>query len=168
MTLLNKSCGSLSLRGDQVRLGEGAAMRDGLHDAAEKRSRLPAEGLLAVPSLLGTLSSHLAVSRLRRFGRKVCLFTSTLIRAVLGVLTAVAPDYTSLLLFRLMQGLVSKGNWTAGYTLSKHLRPRSPGTLRSPGGQGVGWNGTKLSVEAGFFGRKSRQSVALLAVFVST
>ncbi|XP_070317570.1 solute carrier family 22 member 1 isoform X2 [Odocoileus virginianus] len=52
-----------------------------------------------------------------RFGRKVCLFTSTLISAVVGVLTAVAPDYTSLLLFRLLQGLVSKGNWTAGYTL---------------------------------------------------
>ncbi|KAB1275131.1 Solute carrier family 22 member 1 [Camelus dromedarius] len=52
-----------------------------------------------------------------RFGRKVCLLATTLISAVLGVLTAVAPDYISLLLFRLMQGLVSKGNWTAGYTL---------------------------------------------------
>ena len=29
------------------------------------------------------------------------------------------------------------------------------------------WNGMKLSVEAGFLGRKSRQSVASLAVFVS-
>lgn len=38
---------------------------------------------------------------------------------VLGVLMAVAPDYTSLLLFRLLQGLVSKGSWTSGYILSK-------------------------------------------------
>ncbi|XP_033723829.1 solute carrier family 22 member 1 isoform X2 [Tursiops truncatus] len=52
-----------------------------------------------------------------RFGRKVCLLATTLISAILGVLTAVAPDYTSLLLFRLGQGLVSKGSWTAGYTL---------------------------------------------------
>ncbi|XP_057595111.1 solute carrier family 22 member 1 [Hippopotamus amphibius kiboko] len=52
-----------------------------------------------------------------RFGRKVCLLATTLISATLGVLTAVAPDYTSLLLFRLLQGLVSKGSWAAGYTL---------------------------------------------------
>ncbi|XP_058939506.1 solute carrier family 22 member 1 [Kogia breviceps] len=52
-----------------------------------------------------------------RFGRKVCLLATTLISAILGVLTAVAPDYTCLLLFRLGQGLVSKGSWTAGYTL---------------------------------------------------
>ncbi|XP_015328413.1 solute carrier family 22 member 1 isoform X2 [Bos indicus] len=52
-----------------------------------------------------------------RFGRKVCLLATTLTCASLGVLTAVAPDYTSLLIFRLLQGLVSKGSWTAGYTL---------------------------------------------------
>ncbi|XP_003986742.1 solute carrier family 22 member 1 isoform X1 [Felis catus] len=52
-----------------------------------------------------------------RFGRKLCLLATTLTSAVLGVLTAVAPDYTSLLLFRLLQGLVSKGSWTSGYIL---------------------------------------------------
>uniref|UniRef100_A0A8D1KXA6 Solute carrier family 22 member 1 n=1 Tax=Sus scrofa TaxID=9823 RepID=A0A8D1KXA6_PIG len=52
-----------------------------------------------------------------RFGRKLCLLATTLINAVLGVLTAVAPDYVSLLVFRLLQGLVSKGSWMAGYTL---------------------------------------------------
>ncbi|XP_045860007.1 solute carrier family 22 member 1-like isoform X2 [Meles meles] len=52
-----------------------------------------------------------------RFGRKLCLLATALIGAVLGVLTAVAPDYTSLLLFRLLQGLVSKGSWTSGYIL---------------------------------------------------
>ncbi|PNJ79223.1 SLC22A1 isoform 6, partial [Pongo abelii] len=30
---------------------------------------------------------------------------------------AFAPNYVSMLLFRLLQGLVSKGNWMAGYTL---------------------------------------------------
>uniref|UniRef100_A0A8C3YD60 Solute carrier family 22 member 1 n=1 Tax=Catagonus wagneri TaxID=51154 RepID=A0A8C3YD60_9CETA len=52
-----------------------------------------------------------------RFGRKLCLVATTLTSSVLGVLTAVAPDYVSLLLFRLLQGLVSKGSWMAGYTL---------------------------------------------------
>ncbi|XP_022376654.1 solute carrier family 22 member 1-like [Enhydra lutris kenyoni] len=52
-----------------------------------------------------------------RFGRKLCLLATTLVGAVLGVLMAVAPDYTSLLLFRLLQGLVSKGSWTSGYIL---------------------------------------------------
>lgn len=54
----------------------------------------------------------------------MCLLATTLTCASLGVLTAVAPDYTSLLIFRLLQGLVSKGSWTAGYTLSKHLLAR--------------------------------------------
>ncbi|VFV45735.1 solute carrier family 22 member 1 [Lynx pardinus] len=53
-----------------------------------------------------------------RFGRKLCLLATTLTSAVLGVLMAVAPDYTSLVLFRLLQGLVSKGSWMSGYTLS--------------------------------------------------
>ncbi|XP_027459521.1 solute carrier family 22 member 1-like isoform X1 [Zalophus californianus] len=52
-----------------------------------------------------------------RFGRKLCLLATSLISAVLGVLTAVAQDYPSLLLFRLLQGLVSKGSWTSGYVL---------------------------------------------------
>ncbi|XP_025278470.1 solute carrier family 22 member 1 [Canis lupus baileyi] len=52
-----------------------------------------------------------------RFGRKLCLLATSLTSAVLGALTAVAPNYTSLLLFRLLQGLVSKGSWTSGYVL---------------------------------------------------
>ncbi|XP_039077334.1 solute carrier family 22 member 1-like isoform X1 [Hyaena hyaena] len=52
-----------------------------------------------------------------RFGRKLCLLATTLASAILGVLTAVAPDYPSLVLFRLLQGLVSKGSWTSGYIL---------------------------------------------------
>ncbi|XP_008066084.1 solute carrier family 22 member 1 isoform X2 [Carlito syrichta] len=52
-----------------------------------------------------------------RFGRKLCLLATVLVNAISGVLMAFAPDYTSMLLFRLLQGLVSKGSWMAGYTL---------------------------------------------------
>ncbi|KAL1770446.1 solute carrier family 22 member 1 [Sigmodon hispidus] len=52
-----------------------------------------------------------------RFGRKLCLLATTLVTSLSGVLTAVAPDYTSMLLFRLLQGMVSKGSWVSGYTL---------------------------------------------------
>ncbi|XP_076976888.1 solute carrier family 22 member 1 [Tamandua tetradactyla] len=52
-----------------------------------------------------------------RFGRKLCLLVTTLISAVSGVLMAFAPNYPSMLFFRLVQGLVTKGSWTSGYTL---------------------------------------------------
>lgn len=52
-----------------------------------------------------------------RFGRKLCLLVTSLITALSGVLMAVVPDYTSMLLFRLLQGMVSKGSWVSGYTL---------------------------------------------------
>ncbi|XP_045400643.1 solute carrier family 22 member 1 isoform X2 [Lemur catta] len=52
-----------------------------------------------------------------RFGRKLCLLATVLVNAVAGVLMALVPDYVSVLLFRLLQGLVSKGIWMASYTL---------------------------------------------------
>uniref|UniRef100_A0A8C5KVQ6 Solute carrier family 22 (organic cation transporter), member 1 n=1 Tax=Jaculus jaculus TaxID=51337 RepID=A0A8C5KVQ6_JACJA len=52
-----------------------------------------------------------------RFGRKLCLLMTTAVMSVSGVLMAVAPDYTSMLLCRLLQGVVSKGSWVSGYTL---------------------------------------------------
>ncbi|XP_075858930.1 solute carrier family 22 member 1 isoform X2 [Microcebus murinus] len=52
-----------------------------------------------------------------RFGRKLCLLATVLVNAVAGVLMALVPGYVSVLLFRLLQGLVSKGSWMAGYTL---------------------------------------------------
>ncbi|XP_053447404.1 solute carrier family 22 member 1 [Nycticebus coucang] len=52
-----------------------------------------------------------------RFGRKLCLLSTVLVNAIAGVLMALAPNYVSMLLFRLLQGLVSKGSWMAGYTL---------------------------------------------------
>ncbi|XP_049731655.1 solute carrier family 22 member 1 isoform X1 [Elephas maximus indicus] len=56
-----------------------------------------------------------------RFGRKACLLATVLISAVSGVLMAIAPNYVSMLFFRLLQGLVSKGSWTSGYTLITEL-----------------------------------------------
>ncbi|XP_006882882.1 PREDICTED: solute carrier family 22 member 1 [Elephantulus edwardii] len=52
-----------------------------------------------------------------RFGRKTCLLATTLVNTISGVLMAIAPNYTSMLIFRLLQGLVSKGSWTSGYIL---------------------------------------------------
>uniref|UniRef100_F6PRJ7 Solute carrier family 22 member 1 n=1 Tax=Monodelphis domestica TaxID=13616 RepID=F6PRJ7_MONDO len=52
-----------------------------------------------------------------RFGRKVCLLTTVFISSLSGVLMAISPNYASLVIFRLLQGLVSKGSWTSGYIL---------------------------------------------------
>lgn len=70
-------------------------------------------------------ASNLTLSLLlfapRRFGRKLCLLLTILINATSGVLMAVAPTYPWVLLFRLVQGLVSKAGWVIGYILSKML-----------------------------------------------
>ncbi|NWR76100.1 S22A2 protein, partial [Centropus unirufus] len=52
-----------------------------------------------------------------RFGRKLCLLVTVLINMVSGVLMAFAPSYTWAVIFRLIQGLVSKGAWLTGYVL---------------------------------------------------
>ncbi|OPJ72845.1 solute carrier family 22 member 2 [Patagioenas fasciata monilis] len=44
-----------------------------------------------------------------RFGRKLCLLVTVLINEVSGVLMAFGPSYTWTVIFRLIQGLVSKG-----------------------------------------------------------
>ncbi|NXL87891.1 S22A2 protein, partial [Alectura lathami] len=53
-----------------------------------------------------------------RFGRKLCLLITVLINSVSGVLVAFAPSYTWTVIFRLIQGLVSKGGWLTGYVLT--------------------------------------------------
>ncbi|OXB69887.1 UNVERIFIED_CONTAM: hypothetical protein H355_003392, partial [Colinus virginianus] len=53
-----------------------------------------------------------------RFGRKLCLLITVLINSVSGVLVAFSPSYTWTVIFRLIQGLVSKGGWLIGYVLS--------------------------------------------------
>uniref|UniRef100_A0A8C0N6A6 Major facilitator superfamily (MFS) profile domain-containing protein n=1 Tax=Canis lupus familiaris TaxID=9615 RepID=A0A8C0N6A6_CANLF len=50
-----------------------------------------------------------------RFGRKLCLLVTILINTASGVLMAVSPNYTWVLIFRLIQGLVSKAGWLIGY-----------------------------------------------------
>ncbi|XP_044867755.1 solute carrier family 22 member 1-like isoform X2 [Mauremys mutica] len=52
-----------------------------------------------------------------RFGRKLCLIVTILVSATSGVLVAFAPSYLWVVIFRFLQGLVSKGSWTAGYIL---------------------------------------------------
>nr|XP_060609659.1 solute carrier family 22 member 2-like isoform X2 [Anolis sagrei ordinatus] len=52
-----------------------------------------------------------------RFGRKLCLLITILINSISGVLVAVAPSYVWVVIFRLIQGLVSKGGWLTGYIL---------------------------------------------------
>nr|XP_056709289.1 solute carrier family 22 member 2-like [Euleptes europaea] len=52
-----------------------------------------------------------------RFGRKLCLLITILVNSVSGVLMACAPNYTWMVIFRLIQGLVSKGGWLTGYIL---------------------------------------------------
>lgn len=66
---------------------------------------------------------------------------------------AVVPDYTSLLLLRVLQGLVSKGSWTAGFTLSECPLGGGRG-VRSHGGQVGGVGGMKPNVEVNFGGKR--------------
>ncbi|XP_036621662.1 solute carrier family 22 member 2 [Trichosurus vulpecula] len=52
-----------------------------------------------------------------RFGRKPSLLITILISAVSGVLMVLSPSYTWILIFRFIQGLVSKAGWLMGYIL---------------------------------------------------
>ncbi|KAH0622432.1 hypothetical protein JD844_024734 [Phrynosoma platyrhinos] len=51
------------------------------------------------------------------FGRKLCLLITILINSISGVLVAVAPSYIWVVIFRLIQGLVSKAGWLTAYIL---------------------------------------------------
>ncbi|XP_041873021.1 solute carrier family 22 member 2-like [Corvus kubaryi] len=52
-----------------------------------------------------------------RFGRKFCLLTTILANIVCGILLVFVPTYLWIVIIRFLQGLVSKGCWTAGYIL---------------------------------------------------
>uniref|UniRef100_A0A7M4G2J3 Major facilitator superfamily (MFS) profile domain-containing protein n=1 Tax=Crocodylus porosus TaxID=8502 RepID=A0A7M4G2J3_CROPO len=52
-----------------------------------------------------------------KFGRKLCIFVTIIANAISGILVALAPTYLWVMIFRFLQGLVSKGSWTAGYIL---------------------------------------------------
>lgn len=57
-----------------------------------------------------------------RFGRKFCLLSTILANIVCGILLVFVPTYLWIVIFRFLQGLVSKGCWTAGYILGE-FRP---------------------------------------------
>lgn len=44
---------------------------------------------------------------------------SNLLNGITGILVAVAPNYTCLLIFRLLFGFGVKSGWMAGYVLSE-------------------------------------------------
>lgn len=46
---------------------------------------------------------------------------SNLLNGVTGMLVAVAPNYSTLLVFRTLYGFGVKGGWVAGYVLSKNI-----------------------------------------------
>ncbi|KAM7172197.1 solute carrier family 22 member 2-like [Macrochelys suwanniensis] len=52
-----------------------------------------------------------------RFGRKLCLLITIFVNSISGILMAFAPSYTWMLIYRFIQGLVSKGGWLTGYIL---------------------------------------------------
>lgn len=72
---------------------------------------------------------------------------------------AIAPNYTSMLIFRLIQGLVSKAGWLIGYILSKNTCEGSCGNkgwlakYRQSGGRSYTEKGSQLqdNVERFFF-----------------
>nr|XP_055167939.1 solute carrier family 22 member 2 isoform X3 [Nyctereutes procyonoides] len=66
-------------------------------------------------SIAGVLDWGLGTRCNNRFGRKLCLLVTILINTASGVLMAVSPNYTWVLIFRLIQGLVSKAGWLIGY-----------------------------------------------------
>uniref|UniRef100_A0A3P8Z2X0 Solute carrier family 22 member 3 n=1 Tax=Esox lucius TaxID=8010 RepID=A0A3P8Z2X0_ESOLU len=56
-----------------------------------------------------------------RFGRKVSFLVSNLLNGVSGILVAVAPNYTSMLVFRTVFGFAVKGGWMSGYVLINEI-----------------------------------------------
>ncbi|XP_042359545.1 solute carrier family 22 member 2-like [Plectropomus leopardus] len=72
------------------------------------------QATLNVGFLVGTIAiGYLA----DRFGRKMSFMMSNLLNGIAGILVAVAPDYSSLLVFRTLYGFGVKGGWVAGYVL---------------------------------------------------
>lgn len=54
-----------------------------------------------------------------RFGRKFCLLTTIFANIVCGILLVFVPSYVWIVIIRFLQGLVSKGCWTAAYILGE-------------------------------------------------
>ncbi|KAJ8355878.1 hypothetical protein SKAU_G00186720 [Synaphobranchus kaupii] len=71
---------------------------------------------------IGFLVGSIAIGYLAdRFGRKMSFLMSNLWSAVAGILVAISPSYTMLLVFRTLYGFGVKGGWIAGYVLITEL-----------------------------------------------
>ncbi|KAG7460970.1 hypothetical protein MATL_G00204650 [Megalops atlanticus] len=71
---------------------------------------------------VGFLVGSIAIGYLAdRFGRKMSFLMSNVLNGVAGILVAVAPNYTALLVFRMLYGFGVKGGWVAGYVLITEL-----------------------------------------------
>ncbi|XP_054616862.1 solute carrier family 22 member 2 isoform X3 [Dunckerocampus dactyliophorus] len=67
---------------------------------------------------IGFLLGSIAIGYLAdRFGRKLSFLMSNVFNGIAGILVAVAPDYVSMLIFRMLFGFGVKGGWMAGYVL---------------------------------------------------
>uniref|UniRef100_H3CWI5 Solute carrier family 22 member 3 n=1 Tax=Tetraodon nigroviridis TaxID=99883 RepID=H3CWI5_TETNG len=65
---------------------------------------------------VGFLIGSLAIGYLAdRFGRKMSFLMSNVFNAGTGILVAVAPNYVTLLVFRMLHGFGVKGGWMVGY-----------------------------------------------------
>ncbi|XP_051909476.1 solute carrier family 22 member 2 [Hippocampus zosterae] len=72
------------------------------------------QAMLNVGFLLGSIAiGYLA----DRFGRKLSFVMSNVFNGVAGILVALAPNYVSMLIFRVLFGFGVKGGWMAGYVL---------------------------------------------------
>ncbi|XP_061900802.1 solute carrier family 22 member 2 isoform X1 [Entelurus aequoreus] len=72
------------------------------------------QAMLNIGFLLGSITiGYLA----DRFGRRLSFLMSNVFNGIAGILVAVAPNYVSMLIFRMLYGFGVKGGWMAGYVL---------------------------------------------------
>ncbi|KAI3364466.1 hypothetical protein L3Q82_011258 [Scortum barcoo] len=57
-----------------------------------------------------------------RFGRKISFLMSNVMSLIAGIALAVAPNYISILVFRVIFGFAAKGGWMATYVLLKSVQ----------------------------------------------
>ncbi|XP_063079304.1 solute carrier family 22 member 2 isoform X2 [Engraulis encrasicolus] len=71
---------------------------------------------------VGFLVGSIAIGYLAdRFGRKMSFLMSNLMNGIAGIIVAVAPSYSALLVLRTLYGFGVKGGWVAGYVLITEL-----------------------------------------------
>ncbi|XP_041034084.1 solute carrier family 22 member 2-like [Carcharodon carcharias] len=68
--------------------------------------------------MLGTISMGYAADI---FGRKLCFLFATFVTSVSGLLLAFSPSYTWFVIFRILQGLFSRGGWLCANVLITEL-----------------------------------------------